>query len=117
MAAKTSLAEHPIARSSPAVLTRAETIERLQAATDAIRAFKATGLYVFGSAARDDLGPDSDVDVFIDFDPDGSFTFVEWSMLEEFLEALLGRDVDVLTRGSLHPRLKKRIEQSSIQVY
>ncbi len=96
---------------------RTETLETLRRHADEIKAFGATSLYVFGSAARDAMGPDSDVDVFIDYRSDGSFTFVQWARLEEYLEALLGRDVDVLTRRSLHPRLKERIEQSSIQIY
>jgi predicted nucleotidyltransferase len=55
--------------------------------------------------------------MFIDYDADGSFTFVEWSRLEEFLEQLLKRDVDLMTRASLHPRLKQQIESSSIKVF
>ena len=98
------------------VKNRAETIEILLGNADAIKALGATALFLFGSAARDEMGPDSDVDVFIDYEPDGSFTFVEWSRLEELLANRLGRDVDVLTRASLHPRLKSRIEMSSIQV-
>ena len=97
--------------------SRTETLETLRNHAEVIRGYGAKALYVFGSAARDEMRPDSDIDLFIDFDPDGSFTFVEWSRLEEYLEALLGRDVDLMTRGSLHPRLKSRIEQSSIRVF
>ena len=100
----------------PRVSTRDEVIAVLRAEAAAIRKLGATALYLFGSAARDEMGPDSDVDVFIDYESDGSFTFVEWARLEEFLGARLGRDVDVSTRRSLHPRLKSRIEMSSIQV-
>ena len=96
---------------------RMETLDALRRNADAIRRYGATALYVFGSAARDELGPNSDVDMFIDYELDGSFTFVEWARLEEYLKEVLGRNVDVMTRASLHPRLKSRIEQSSIRVF
>ena len=99
------------------VADRAEIIDVLRRNAAAIKACGATALFVFGSAARDEMSPDSDVDLFIDYAPDGSFTFVEWGKLEELLSQRLGRDVDLLTRASLHPRLKSRIEKSSIQVF
>ena len=51
------------------VKNRAETIEILLGNADAIKALGATALFLFGSAARDEMGPDSDVDVFIDYGP------------------------------------------------
>ena len=100
----------------PCVATRDEVIAVLRAEAAAIRKLGATALYLFGSAARDEIGPDSDVDVFIDFDPEGPFSFVELIGLQDLLKEKLQRDVDLTTRGGLHPRLKARIERSSIKV-
>lgn len=97
--------------------TNTPTLETLHKNADQIRANGATALYMFGSAAREELREDSDVDLFLDYEPDGSFTFVEWARLEEHLKRILGRDVDLMTRYSLHPRLKEGIERSSIQVF
>lgn len=57
-------------------------------------------LSVFGSAVREDFGPESDVDVLIEFEPGRvpGFRFV--SMAAELSE-LFGRPVDVLTRRSV----------------
>ncbi len=57
-------------------------------------------LAIFGSAVRDDFGPESDVDVLIEFEPGRvpGFRFV--SMAAELSE-LFGRQVDVLTRRSV----------------
>ncbi len=96
--------------------SRAETIEIIRSNADAIRKLGATALYLFGSAARDEMSPDSDVDVFIDYEPDGSFTFVELIDLGDLLQMSLGREVDVTTRDGLHPRLKQRIERSSLRI-
>jgi predicted nucleotidyltransferase len=98
------------------VSTRAETIEVIRANADAIRRLGATALYLYGSAARDEIGPESDVDVFIDYVPDGSFTFVELIDIGDLLQGTLGREVDVTTRDGLHPRLRERIEAASLRI-
>lgn len=100
----------------PCVATRDEVISVLRVEAAAIRKFAATALYLFGSAARDEIGAKSDVDVFVDFDPEGPFSFVELIGLQELLREKLQRDVDLTTRGGLHPRLRARIERSSIKV-
>lgn len=98
-------------------MNRAETLKILTSNADAIRAFGATALHLFGSAARDELRPDSDVDLFIDYDPTGDFDFFALCRIEELVETALGREIDLTTRGGLHPRLRERIEQSSVQVF
>ncbi len=96
--------------------TRAEVIAILEANADAIRSFGATALYLFGSAARDQMGQDSDVDMFVEYEP-GSFSYFDLFNLESHVARLLGRDVDLLTRPGLHPYLKDRIERSAVRVF
>jgi uncharacterized protein len=103
-------------RSAP-VTTLAAVLAVLRANEPAIRAYGATALYLFGSAARDELTPDSDVDVFIDYDANGPFSFVEWIRLEHFLERMMGRAVDFTSRYALHPRFSSHIEQEAIRVF
>ena len=97
-------------------MTRSETIATLKASAGEIRNLGATGLYLYGSAARDELTADSDVDVFIDYDPQSSFSFVELVRLQALIGQKLARDVDLTTRNGLHPLLKAEIESSSIKV-
>ena len=96
---------------------RAEVIARLRAHEVEIRALLATALYLYGSAARDEMSDNSDVDVFVDYDPDGPYSFVELLQGGEYLQTVLGRNVDFTTRDGLHPRLRDRIVRSSIQVF
>lgn len=98
-------------------MNREVAIRTLQENADAIRKLGATALYLFGSAARDEMRPDSDIDVFIDYDPEGPFSFVELIGLKDLLEAKFNCDVDVTTRAGLHHRLKSNIEASSIKVF
>jgi uncharacterized protein len=98
-------------------MNRDRAIRTLQENADAIHKLGATALFLFGSAARDEMRPDSDVDVFIDYDPEGPFSFVELVGLHDLLQAKFNRDLDVTTRAGLHHRLKSSIEASSIQVF
>ena len=62
---------------------------------------------VFGSFARGDAGPDSDVDLLVDYVPGhGGFAFI--SFCEE-VEQLLCRKVDVVTERSFHPVIRDRV--------
>jgi predicted nucleotidyltransferase len=98
-------------------MNRNEAIEKLRQQADAIRALGATSLYLFGSVARDEAGPSSDLDLFIDYDPDKKFSLVDLTGIKLFLEDELSTDVDVTTRNSLHPRLKDKIEHSAIRIF
>lgn len=64
-------------------------------------------LALFGSFARDEAGPDSDIDLLVEFDhPVGLFHFVR---MHRYLETLLGRKVDLATPDALKERLRERI--------
>lgn len=96
-------------------MTQHEALAILRAHADDIRRRGAQSLYLFGSTARDEGRPDSDVDVFVD--PDYSrFTLLDWVDLETFLSDLLGKPVDLTTRKALRPELRAAIEDSATKV-
>ena len=72
---------------------------------------------MFGSAVRDEAKTDSDLDLFIDYDPKKKFSLVDLVGIKLFLEDALGVEVDVTTRDSLRPMLRKEIEQSALRVF
>jgi predicted nucleotidyltransferase len=76
--------------------------------------FGARHIGLFGSAARDELGPGSDVDVLVEFDCQP--TFALYCDLKDFLEALVGRRVDLVTRRGLKPRAWESVRQDLIDV-
>jgi predicted nucleotidyltransferase len=66
-------------------------------------------LLLFGSVLRDDFGPDSDIDVLVEFVPGhvpGFFGFVE-AQIE--LSEMLEREVDLHTAGSLSPSFRQKV--------
>ena len=77
-------------------------------------------LAFFGSVLRDDFGPESDVDVLVEFEPGKTPGFAFVSMAEE-LEKILGREVDLLTfRGvetSRNPIRRKAILETARVYY
>lgn len=62
------------------------------------RRWRITELSLFGSVLRDDFRPDSDVDVMVSFEPQARIGLGELYDLEQELGAIVGREVDVVTR-------------------
>src|SRR5262245_59189776 len=98
-------------------MNRTEAIARLRVCADAVRARGATALYLFGSSARDQARPGSDLDLFVDYDPTARFSLVDLASIKNLLEDALAVEVDVTTRDSLHPMLRDDIERSAIRVF
>jgi len=80
---------------------------RRRAILEAAARHGARNVRVFGSTVRGDAGPSSDVDFLVDIEPGRSLLDVVG--LEQDLEELLGRPVEVLTDGGLSPYLQERI--------
>ena len=73
-------------------------------------------LYLFGSVARNEARSDSDVDIFFDSN-NPRFSIIELVDLQELIAKILGVETDVMTRTSLHPMLRSRIEAEAIRVF
>jgi len=98
-------------------MTRADLIESLRRNADSVRGMGATALYLYGSAARDEAGETSDLDLFIDYDPASRFNAFDLVGIKLFLEERLHVPVDITTRDGLHPRLRARIEQAAMPIF
>lgn len=98
-------------------MTKEDVVSALRVEADAVKAFGATALYLFGSTARNTAGPGSDVDIFIDYDESGTFSLIELVAIKQKLEERLGRRVDLTTRDSLDPALRARIENSAERIF
>ena len=72
-------------------------------------------LKIFGSAARGEDGPDSDVDLIVEFD--GEKSLFDLIGLELELEEFLGRDVDLVTEPAISRYLRDRILASASVIY
>src|SRR5450432_3778933 len=78
----------------------------------------ATHMYLYGSRARTYARPDSDVDLFIDYDPAVRIpSLLKLIALERVLSEQLGVAVSIATRRSLHPLMRAAIEHNAIRIF
>lgn len=73
-------------------------------------------LSLFGSVLRDDFGPDSDVDVMLSFQPGRGFTFENTPEIQDELEAIFGRPVDVIEKGKIRNPFRRHAIMNSYRV-
>ena len=97
-------------------MKRDDAISLLQAHEAELKQMGVDHLFLFGSVARGEARADSDIDLFFDHER-GKLGLYELIDVKEFTANILGRKTDVMTRNSIHPGLKRRIEQSAIRVF
>lgn len=98
-------------------MDRADLIEALRKHDAVLRENGATGLFLFGSRARGTNRPDSDLDLFIDFDPAERVpNLFRLMQLEDEISEALGIPVTITTRNALHPLMKDRIVRDAVRV-
>jgi predicted nucleotidyltransferase len=99
-------------------IERARVLRILREHEAELRAQGVTRLRLFGSMARGDARPNSDVDLIADIDRSRSFSLLDLVGLRDFLRDLLGRNVDVgTTVAKMRPRMRQRFEDDAIEVF
>ena len=97
-------------------MTREDAIAILKEHETELRQLGVEHLYLFGSTARGEAREDSDVDLFFDH-PEGSLGLYQLMDVKDTAARILGRKTEIMTRRSLHPVLRERIEASALQVF
>jgi predicted nucleotidyltransferase len=83
------------------------------------RRWSISELAVFGSALRDDFGPDSDVDFLASFFPEANWSLLDHVRMQDELSEVVGRPVDLLTRSAVEKSrnpIRRRAILESAQV-
>lgn len=94
--------------------SREDIVKTLTAGKPALsKKFKIRSMALFGSFARGDAGPDSDVDILVDVDPSIGLEFVS---LAERIQEALGLPVDLVSSRAVKPAYRKEIESELIYV-
>jgi uncharacterized protein len=73
-------------------------------------------LALFGSVLRDEFGPESDVDILVEFEP-GHVPGFDFFVIQDELSELLGREVDLNTPAFLSPHSRRDVEAEAITHY
>lgn len=93
--------------------SRDEIFELLQRERDSIRGLGVNRLGLFGSFARGEQNPDSDVDILVEME---GKSFTAYFEVLDFLEALFGRKVDLVPSEDIKPLLRNRILREVLYV-
>ena len=99
-------------------MDRERVIEQLKAHEHELRAMGVARLSLFGSTARGEAGPKSDVDLAAEFDRrNRPFTAFDFGDVEERLARILGVPVDLVGEPARHPRLSINLERDRVHVF
>jgi uncharacterized protein len=83
-----------------------DAIATLRRHEDALRARGIRHAAVFGSVARSNNRPDSDLDILVEFEPEAEGSVYEYVRLKDYIAGLFDGPVDVIDRDALKPHLR-----------
>jgi hypothetical protein len=93
-------------------MNRDEILQTLRDHQAELRAMGVKSLAIFGSVARGEATPESDVDILVEFSKSiGLFEFVR---IKAQIERMLGREVDMVTPDAIRPSMRDRILREAI---
>jgi predicted nucleotidyltransferase len=98
-------------------MTREETIARIRLHEIELRRAGISSLSLFGSVARGEDGPESDVDLMCELAPDSAMTLIEFANVERRLERFADRPIDLVVRRAMRPRIRQRAEADMVTIF
>lgn len=72
---------------------------------------------LFGSLARGDNRPDSDIDILVEFDPDAHVGVFDYVEVKDYIASLFSQPVDVIDREGLKPHLRRSSAQDAVYAF
>jgi uncharacterized protein len=98
-------------------MTRDEIIKKLKEREADLRAQCVAHAALFGSVARGEDRPDSDIDILVDLDPAIVVTIFDYAGVKDFIADMFDRPVDVVSRESLKPRARPKTTVDAIYAF
>jgi predicted nucleotidyltransferase len=96
---------------------RDQILATLRSHEPALRAAGVVRLSLFGSTARGDQRPDSDVDLLAAFDGTRRISLLDVAGVEIRLSEMLGQPVDLAEEGTLKPRVRRTVEAEAVRTF
>ena len=101
----------------PTALTRTEILDRLREHESELHRRGVTRVALFGSAARGDARPDSDIDLMVEIDPNARIDLFKYVGIVQYLESLFPVQVDVADHEGLKPLVRPAIERDALYAF
>lgn len=98
-------------------MNRQDAIAILLAHRDDLRARGVRRAALFGSVARDEARPDSDLDILIELDPDADIDAFSYAGLKMYIAGLFPGPVDVVNRDALKRRLRHPVGADAVYAF
>jgi uncharacterized protein len=95
-------------------VTRDEILATIRAHESELHDFGVSELALFGSFARGDAAPDSDIDFIVELEEK---SFDNYMGVRELLERLFERRIDLVIKSTIKPRLKERILREAVRFH
>jgi predicted nucleotidyltransferase len=96
------------------MIRRDEALRRLANHAQTLSAFSVKRLAIFGSVARDEAHPSSDVDILVEFEPSSRVGLFEFVRLQRFLSEILSSSVDLVTLDALREEMREQILREAV---
>jgi predicted nucleotidyltransferase len=94
-----------------------QALNSLRAHEPQLRDLGALHLGIFGSVARNESGPDSDIDVLIEIDSSKRLGVFEYARLKLYINELLNGAADIANAQTLKPLLRDSIERDQVRAF
>lgn len=98
-------------------MTGEQVIATLREHEPELRASGVVRLSLFGSTARGDRRPDSDIDLLAAFDESCRISLLDVAGIELQLAGLLGQPVDLVEEGTLKPRVQRSVKAEALRAF
>lgn len=98
-------------------MTKQEALAVLRKHADALRARGIVHAALFGSLARDEAGPTSDIDILIEIDPSLKLDVFTYAGLKRQVSELFAEPVDVVSKDSLKPHLRQPVAADAVYAF
>jgi predicted nucleotidyltransferase len=98
-------------------MNRQDAIAVLRQHADALRSKGVRHAALFGSVARGDSRPNSDIDILVEFDPSARVTIFDYVGVKDYIAALFEGPVDVIDREALKPHLRRSSVRDAVYAF
>ncbi len=98
-------------------MKRDEIIQKLRDRQADLRAQGVTHAALFGSIARGEQRPDSDIDILVELDPDVVMTIFDYAGVKDLISDMFDGPVDVVSREGLKPLVRPGVAADAIYAF